>query len=948
MPAFRLGASALAIQSLVLMLTAVAHAQEPQRIEVTGSALKRIDAETTLPVTIVTREDIAKSGVTTAAELLDRLSANNGGGYNVALAIGDGARPGFAGASLRGLGSNTTLVLLNGRRLAVYAFDGGGVDLNSIALGAIERVEVLRDGASALYGSDAIAGVINFITKRDFVGLEVGATARIPQASGGKSTQGTVTLGWGDLAKDRFNVFGNFSYDKIDALKALQRSFAKTSFLPNAPGGAFDRTSGNTIPASVTTPAGVLNPGVGAGCLPPTSFQTAPTGPCRFDYAAVIDIVAPQEKLAGIVRGTFAITPDHEAYAEFNSTRTKSTFRISPTPASSATTFFGDPVLYPAGGPWYPKAINPATGQLENGILNHLDGTNSFVPLAGDLEIFWRTLDAGPRTNAPTARQNRLVLGTRGSLGGWDYDVGYMKSTSKVTESYTAGQLFESKLLNATCIDPVTSQPITPCGPLTPGYQVGTLNPLINPFGLNDAAGLAAIREALVLGPVRISKSERSGFDGKISGEVGKLAGGAVGAAFGGERRKETFDDQPLAVLGSGDIIGGGGNQAAVVGSRTVSAVFGEVVLPLVKGLELLAQVRHDKYSDFGSTTNPKLGLRWQPSPQWLLRASAGTGFRAPTLPDLLAQVTQTNTGDNYNDPFYEAKVGDCFDASGNPTPVNTPQYCNAQLTVKQGGNTSLKPEKSRQSTFGLVFQPTRDVAVGIDVWRIKVKEQIVTPDPDQRLANFIAQFLASPGAAYDPTTAKLTAAGKAALQANATGLGINIDPVTGYLDFVSSQLDNVSTIVTSGMDLSIKAVVARSAVGEFSAGLESSYIDSQKQDGVELVDTYSQFGPVVRWKHALSLDWKSGPWNAGVFYNHVAGYRDQGGTRDVGAWETVDVAVVYRGIKNLTLRAGVANLFDKKPPYSRQGDYFHVGYDPTIADPRGRTFTLGLNHRFF
>ena len=936
---------ALAFGGAAVLAPSPSFAQAPapaaaQRVEITGSAVKRIDAETALPVTIISREEIAKSGVTTAAELLDRMSSNNGGGYNQALAIGDGARPGFSGASLRGLGSNTTLILLNGRRLAVYAFDGGGVDLNSIALGAIERVEVLRDGASALYGADAIGGVINFITRKDFTGLDVGALARLPQKSGGRSYQGTATLGFGDLAKDRFNIFGNLTYDKADQLKASQREFSKTAFLPNAPGGAFDRTSGNTFPASVQTPSnGVLNPGV-PNCLPPASFQTTPVGACRFDYASVIDILVPQDKVAGLLRGTFQLTPTAELYAEFSKSRTESIFRISPTPASSATTFAGDDVLYPAGGKWYPKAINPATGLLEPGILNHLNGSNAFVPLAGNLPIFWRTLEAGPRTNKSIADQDRIVLGAKGSLGTWDYDFGYMRSTSKVSDNYTEGQLYESKLLNSTCTTP-------PCGPLSPGYAVGTLNPDINPFAPNDAAGLAALRSALVLGPVRISKSTRSSLDGKVSGDIGQLPGGPIAVAVGGERRSERLDDNPLAVLNSGDIIGGGGNQAPVVGKRNVTAVFAEASLPVFKGFEGLVQVRHDRYSDFGATTNPKLGVRWQPTPQVLVRASAGTGFRAPTLPDLLAPVTQTNTGDNYNDPLYEAKVGDCFDANGVATVFNTPQYCNAQLTVKQGGNTALQPEKSHQASIGLVFQPTREISVSVDVWRIKLKSQIQTPDPDARLAAYISRFLADPGAAYDPTTAKLSPAGRAALQANPAGLGINIDPATGYLDFVGSQLENVGTTTTTGVDISIRALVAKGPFGEVNAGLDSTYLGSQKRDGVEQVGQYAQQGPVLRWKHSASMDWTTGAWTTGVLLNYSSGYRDQGNTRDVSAWQTVDLSLAYRGIKNLTLRTGITNLLDKIPPYSRQGDYFHVGYDPTISDPRGRSFTLAANYQF-
>ncbi len=937
----QLAAAAALVGSGLLCAGSPAAAQDStQRIEITGSATKRIDAETALPVTVITRDDIAKSGVTTAAELLDRLSANNGGGYNQALAIGDGARPGFAGASLRGLGSNTTLVLLNGRRLAVYALDGGGVDLNSIALGAIERIEILKDGASALYGTDAIAGVINFITRKDFGGIELSASARVPQAAGGRTSQASVTAGFGDLAKNRFNVFGNLSWDKTGQLKASQREYSKTSFLPNAPGGPFDRTSGNTIPASVATPVGVLNPGV-PNCLPPSSFQTASTGACRFDYASVIDILVPQERVGGLARATLQVSNDIELFAEFNKTRTVSPFRISPTPASSATTFAGDPVLYPAGGKWYPKALNPATGLLEPGVLNHLDGSNAFVPLAGPIEVFWRTLDAGPRTNESTADQDRIVLGTRGTFGNWDYDFAFLRSTSKVTERYTEGQLYESKLLNSTCNTP-------PCSPLSPGYAVGQLNPDINPFGRNDAAGLAALRSALVLGPVRIGKSTREGFDGKISGEIGKLPGGPIAVAIGGERRTEKLDDQPLAVLNGGDIIGGGGNQLPVIGKRTVTAVFGEVVLPVFKGFEALVQARYDKYSDFGNTTNPKFGLRWQPTREFLVRASTGTGFRAPTLPDLLGQVTQTNTGNNYNDPYFEAKRGDCFTAAGLPTAVNTPQYCNAQLTVNQGGNPNLQPEKSRQATIGIVFQPNSDLSVAVDLWKIRMKGQIAIPDADALLEGFINQFLQNPAAAYDPTTAKLTAAGKAALQGNVTADGIFIDATTGFLDFVNARFGNIASTDTTGVDISVKGVLARTSYGEFSGGLESSYIDSQKQGGVELVGTYSAFGPIVRWKHNVSLDWKFGAWNTSLLFNHTAGYVDQGGARKVSPWETLDMSLVYRGVKNLSLRVGVNNLLDKAPPYSRQGDYFHVGYDPTIADPRGRTWSFGATYRFF
>ncbi len=936
----------LALGGALLVPALPAFAQ--QRIEITGSAVKRIDAEGVSPITIITKEDIVKSGATTAAELLDRIAANNGGGYSQVLAIGDSARPGFAGASLRGLGSNTTLVLLNGRRLAVYAFDGGGTDLNSIALGAIERVEILRDGASALYGADAIAGVMNFITRKDFSGVDLSASVRRPQATGGGDKHASVTGGFGDPAKTGFNVFANFSYDKYDALKAKDREFSKTAFLPNAEGGRFDRTSGNTFPASIFVPGvGTVNPGV-PNCLPPNSFQTSATGACRFDYASVIDILAPQEKMAGLLRASMQLGANHELFAEYSKSRTTTTFNISPTPASNATTYSGNDLLYPAGGKWYPQAINPATGLLQNGVLWYTPATNDgtaryFQPLAGDLSIFWRTVDAGPRSNEAVANQDRLVAGAKGTFGKWDYDTAFMTSTSKAVEKYVGGLFSETRLSRATCPGSTA-----PCGPLNPNFTPGTMNPDINPFGPNDAAGLAAIQAALILEPVRISKSTRSSVDGKISGELMQLPAGPLSAAFGAEYRKEKYNDQPQAVLSSGDVLGGGGDQAPVNADRKVTAVFAELNIPVFKGFEAVAQARFDKYSDFGNTTNPKIGFRWSPTKELVIRGSTGSGFRAPTLPDLFAPTTQTNTGGSYNDPYYEARVGDCYDAAGNPTANFNPSFCSAQLTVKQGGNTRLKAEESRNTTFGLVFQPNRDWQLSVDLWRIKIDGQIGIPDADVRLSDFIQQFVVDPSVDYDASTAKLTPAGKAALLAGATGTGIVREPgATGNLDFVSAQFDNISTAVVRGVDISIGATLARTESGTFKGNIELAYIDSYKQDGVELVGRYASFGPVVRWKMNSSLDWEYGNWTTTFGQRWQTGYRDQGNTRDVRPYELFDISVAYRGVKNLTLRAGIQNLGDTAPPYTRQNDYFHVGYDPTYGDPRGRTYTFNMNYKF-
>src|SRR5436189_4223202 len=225
------------------------------RVDVTGSNIKRIEGEGALPVQTITRGDIEREGLQSAAEVVDRLSANSSiGGLNMAGSEGS-TLTGFAAASLRGIGSARTLVLLNGRRLATTAFSGTSVDLNAIPLSAIDRIEVLTDGASAIYGTDAIAGVINFILRKDCRGAEGYAYYGDSEAGGGTTQRYSGTVGWGDLAKDKFNAFATLDYTKVKEIKAAQRSFSQSAYLPNAAGGVYDRTSGNSIPGNVFLPA---------------------------------------------------------------------------------------------------------------------------------------------------------------------------------------------------------------------------------------------------------------------------------------------------------------------------------------------------------------------------------------------------------------------------------------------------------------------------------------------------------------------------------------------------------------------------------------------------------------------------------------------------------------------------------------------------------------------
>lgn len=294
------------------------------KVQVTGTNIARIEGESGLPVQVITRDELIDGGVQTMQELLERIGANQSfGGWNEAKGEGS-LLPGFTGASLRGLGSQRTLVLLNGRRLAPYALSGGqSVDLSGIPASAIERVEVLKDGASAVYGTDAIGGVINFILRKDFQGVELNANYFATQEGGGNNGRVSATAGAGDLAKNKYNFFISADYFKQDALKATQRDATKTGYLP---GLTFDRGSNASFPANISAAGfhGRFNPTIhypgGAtpdSCLPPFSFPT-PLFPiiCRFDALSTAETIPEVEKVNVVSRFAWQINPDHQLFAE--------------------------------------------------------------------------------------------------------------------------------------------------------------------------------------------------------------------------------------------------------------------------------------------------------------------------------------------------------------------------------------------------------------------------------------------------------------------------------------------------------------------------------------------------------------------------------------------------------------------------------------------------------
>ncbi|TMG82713.1 MAG: hypothetical protein E6H78_14095, partial [Betaproteobacteria bacterium] len=494
-------------RSAVLFVGVVgaALAQEPSeevraltKLYVIGSNIPRPDAESALPVQILMRDDILRGGATTTAELLGMVSANVLG-FNDQLSIGNAVRPGLSSANLRGIGDGSTLVLLNGRRVANYAFDGGTVDLNSIPLSAIERVEILKDGASAVYGTDAIAGVVNFILRKDFRGFEATGYGAWTQHGGADSRQGVVSAGYGELSTDRFNVFATLSYQKDDALHGLVRPFSRTGYIPSE---GVNQLSGVSFPSNIQARPGVLvNPGFATGCAPPASIPVHISGLsqvpfCGYDFPSAIDIIPPVERTGVVVRATLQVGGDSQLFAEANYSYNRFIFRNSPTSAFQAQPG-SPPVLYPAGGPYYPTEFAAANG------------------ITGDVNLRFRTVQLGPQTNATDTKASRVVAGAEGTAWFWSYSTAIAYSENRQTDRFVSGYVSQQRFL--------------------PALATG----LINPFGPSGPEGDALLANTQVVGDTHHAKGTTLGIDAKASKEIYDLPGGPLAIALGGEARRE-------------------------------------------------------------------------------------------------------------------------------------------------------------------------------------------------------------------------------------------------------------------------------------------------------------------------------------------------------------------------------------------------------------------------
>jgi iron complex outermembrane receptor protein len=883
------------------------------RIEVTGSAIKRTDAETALPVTIITREDIDRAGAVSTEDLLRRITAstammsdtNQGVGYAV------------SNANLRGLGASSTLVLLNGRRLANHAFGSIGgfggtptaVDLNSIPFSAIERVEVLRDGASAIYGTDAVGGVVNFITRTDYRGGEATVNYGRPEDNIGGTEQGaSVVYGVGDLSRQGWNLLltGRVQYNK--SVAALdQKLYARASDIP----GATFPTSFRAFPGRIMdfgfSPgayAGTLttNPAF-AGCDPEfTTLQVSGTTPsgnqrirCRGIYAAYVDNLPDSHKADVYGRWTMNVNADNQFFAEASFARNHNIGRVAPVPIDQTATH-----IRPDGS--QPNIQLPLTSRYAPvDLLQRLGYNVNDVITPGFLEIAYRSADVGRRTNDNTNDQTRLSTGFKGAMSGWDYDTALTYARADDHLKYF-NYVQEQRFIDA--------------------LRTGNLNP----FGPNDAAGVALLNSTRMEGDMRKSKSEITTVDGRVARDLMKLDGGPLSLALGADYRHESIDDKPVnADYSAGLHVGGEGTVPHTTASRNVFAVFAEVNAPVIRNVELSAALRYDHYDDVGSNTSPRVSGRWQAMPQLVLRASAAKGFRAPSLWDLHSPNAFGNTANSVVDPGCPAALIADEDA----------RCVDTQLNVRNTSNPNLKPETSKQWSAGFVMEPMRALSVAVDYWRIEKEDQIGTVLADAILANpndltlynrYISRFVRTP---------------------------------IGTTLYVDQPIENLGELKTAGWDIDARYRYEMGGYGRFQLGFQGTYWTEWKfQLGKDfpltsyLGNSFNGGNAYPRWNHVFTLDWSQGPWLVTLENTYTSGWTEAflaGGTHEIAAISRWNLAGTWSGIKNLSIKLGVRNIEDKLPPYtdvSSNGSHA-AGYPNAQASPLGRVWYATLTYRF-
>jgi iron complex outermembrane receptor protein len=907
--------------------------------------IKRIANEGALPMETITRLDMDQQGIASAEQLISQININGNGLDNLAsnadvVAGAQRGNNGATSANLRGQGSNATLVLLNGRRVASHGLNGGVVDLNSIPFPAIERVEILKDGASAIYGTDAVGGVINFITRSDFRGVRANASNDITQEGGGRINRYSVVGGWGDLNQDKWNLMASLALSDHKVLRGDQRDFINT-FQPDR--GISPDTRGTPI-ATIFAISSLYNV-LSAGSTTTTLRGTGPLDPVnaalRVNGINIIDLPTNTAGYAGydgmgpyaellwnspsakygsawdtgraavlqqpvkntnfVGRGSFKLG-EHLLTVEAVIGRSESTKSFSANQISSSTS---------TTNAFYNLAY-PSTGSDYNRVFNALV---AFFPAlevnrGQPIPFRWRAQPAGNREISTVSDTRRFLLSSEGPLSflqGWEYRAGLAQAQSQGKSRLNRGYFY--------------------------AYPFAALinNGTLNPFSYTQSSAALTALDAVRADGAQLygGKFTTTTADFTASGPVWRLPAGEMQGAVGLDIRKEEYsfagDPRSDSTSVQNFIFNAPfDNTLATAGtlSRDIKAIFAELQIPLLKTLDLNVAARRDDYTGFGSSTNPKLTLRFAPSEKVLFRTAYSTGFRVPTFKQQFDPRTESiYAGLDLVNPYTNLAI-----------PANS-------ILTYSGGKATLDPENAKMYSAGIVISPIKNITLSADWWSISRDGTILTLGASDILKNY--QLFSN--AIIRDSANLISAIDSRWLNAGETSTkGIEYN-ARGDFEVYGGKLVadlNVTQLIEKKSRLLASAPWGKSEIGRFTRA--------------------SDIG--LKWKYSASTSYRKGKWTGRVSQLYRAGYMDYvapgvlaglvtpaNWKPKVGEYITYNASLTYRWSKDLTVIAGLKNLFNTEPPFSVAYDT-NTGagssWEPRIADPRGRAFTLSVDYK--
>jgi len=979
----RRGASGFARASLTVaiasaLLPAVAAAQdsgattEPEtteldRIEVTGSRIKRTDVETSQPVLTLSREEIQAQGLTSVGDVIQNISTN---GSTLNTTINNGGN-GETRVSLRNLGSNRTLVLVNGRRWVGGTGLGGAVDLNTIPTAAVERIEVLKDGASSIYGSDAIAGVVNVILRQNFDGAE--ANAYIGQFDKGDGTRQSYDFLVGS-AGDRWTAMVGVGYVKEEPVWAGDReisavpvfgstpNYGGSTTTPNGRFGICPDTDMNGVVCDAGDPIFQPNGEYGLWLVEPDSpdgFRQYGGTVDNFNFAPLNYLLTPQERRSLFASGSLDITDD----IRFKVTTTYNQ-RLSEQLLAAMPIVLG----VPAAG--------------TNGEDVFVSADNLYNPYGQDVNWIQRRI---VETGGRSFRQSIDTFAFNGMFEGafevgdryFDWEAGMFYGQNQANNS-TDGLATYTALRNGlgpSMLDPATGNPIcvaTPgdastaiagCVPVNFLGGVGTLTPeMLNyiTFQAHD----------------QFEYTQKS-YYANIGGDLLELPGGPLAFSFGVEHREESGFDHPDALINAGDTTGNA--RTATDGGYSLDEAYLELAIPVLKDvpgarlLDFSLATRYSNYSNFGNTLNSKFGFRWKPIDDLLVRGNWSEGFRAPSIAELF--TGQADSFPLLNDPCAATVAG-----QPNPPPpagcAGIPPYnqANPQIRITVGGNPELGPETATNKTLGFVYSPgwAPGLDLSLDWWKVEIENAIFTQG-GQAIVNNCYQ--------------NGTAAACALITRGANGA------ITDLLAVPA----NIGSIETEGYDLTVGYRLPETAWGRFSFVWDTTYTSSiytdVNGDGIVTEDPSTGEGGngvgeyigaalsnAWRIRSNLSARWEKGDWGATWNMRYFSA-QDELCSGNIAASQIPvicsdptrftsldgddpdtlpepglraenripsalynDMSVYWKAPWNAQVTIGVNNVFDEDPP--RSATTFANSFDPQYEVP-GRFYYMRYTQRF-